>query len=76
MAVKEFFGCCSLHLECVEEGRCVAGRNPYITPEEAKEYPKYCALAARLTRDIAPPVPVNKTAVEPEMPLGRQLSLF
>ncbi len=70
----EWFGCCALHMECTSVNHCVAELNKFLTPQEIKEYPKYCALAARLRRgsvkeESVPPVDL------PAEPMG-QLSLF
>lgn len=46
----EQFACCSLHEECQKEFRCVAERNPFLTPAEVRAYPKLCYLATRLDK--------------------------
>lgn len=43
--VMERFGCCSLYNKCIEEKRCVAEQNLFLTPDLVKEYPAACSQA-------------------------------
>lgn len=42
----EQFSCCSLHLQCTAEGRCVVERG--LMAEEKEEMKEACSLAKRL----------------------------